>query len=61
MSLLMLLIALVFLIGLLSALVKVSYELGKDDGWDESARWADDHAELFVSAEDRPASRDVDA
>jgi hypothetical protein len=66
MSLLMFLIALAILVGLLSALVKVSYELGKDDGWDESGEWLDDHAPVFLAAgarppEDRPASRDVDA
>ena len=60
----------VFLIGLLSALVKVSYELGKDDGWDESSQWADDHltgtplrfmTEDEVMERTRPATRDEDA
>jgi hypothetical protein len=64
-NLLAFLAALVFFVALLSALVKIAYELGKDDGWDESARWVDAHAmpsdfadiDRATQAEDRPASR----
>jgi len=30
-------------IALLFGLVRIAYELGLDDGWEQSGRWADEH------------------
>jgi hypothetical protein len=46
-------------VGLIALLVRIAYDLGLDDGWAESGRWADEHlGPVLLSAEDRPATRD---
>ena len=61
----MFLAAFVILIVLLASLVKIAYELGVDDGWEQAGRWNDDHAYPLspdeLAERTRPATRDTDA
>jgi hypothetical protein len=41
MSIGMIVLGVAVLVVLLGLLVWAAYQLGKDDGWDEAARWAD--------------------
>jgi len=46
-------------VALILGLMRVSYDLGLDDGWEQSGRWADDHigATLYTLEGERIAAR----